>query len=54
VRPQQCKLHTTERSISYALFSQLVMHAHIYDMVLENYGPPEEALPGSRSFGAIM
>jgi Domain of unknown function (DUF4070) len=31
--------------ILYALFSQLVMHAHIYDMVLENYGPPEEALP---------
>jgi hypothetical protein len=28
-----------------ALFSQLVMHAHIYDMVLENYGPPEEAFP---------
>jgi hypothetical protein len=32
-------------TILYALFSQLVMHAHIYDMVLENYGPPEEALP---------
>jgi radical SAM superfamily enzyme YgiQ (UPF0313 family) len=31
--------------ILYALFSQLVMHAHIYDMVLENYGPPEEAVP---------
>jgi hypothetical protein len=23
------------------------MHAHIYDMVLENYGPPEEAVPDS-------
>jgi hypothetical protein len=32
-------------TILYALFSQLVMHAHIYAMVLENYGPPEEALP---------
>jgi radical SAM superfamily enzyme YgiQ (UPF0313 family) len=31
--------------ILYALFSQFVMHAHIYDMVLENYGPPEEAFP---------
>ena len=31
-------------TILYALFSQLVMHAHIYDMVLENYGPPEETL----------
>jgi radical SAM superfamily enzyme YgiQ (UPF0313 family) len=32
-------------TILYALCSQLVMHAHIYDMVLENYGSPEEALP---------
>ena len=31
--------------ILYALFSQLVMHAHIYDMIVEHYGPPEEAVP---------
>ena len=31
-------------TILYALFSQFVMHAHIYAMVSDNYGPPEEAV----------
>jgi radical SAM superfamily enzyme YgiQ (UPF0313 family) len=34
-------------TILYALFSQLVMHAHIYAMVSDHYGPPEEALRDS-------
>jgi len=39
-----CHFLRSRPTILYALLSQLVMHAHIYDMVLENYGPPEEAL----------
>jgi radical SAM superfamily enzyme YgiQ (UPF0313 family) len=40
-----CHFIRSRPKILYALFSQFVMHAHIYAMVVENYGPPEEAFP---------